>query len=197
MNEGEVTNAKFNNVKAVRGWLSAEKLGGVKTVGDPALLMPILLPKDLSGAVDIGFIPHWSEYEDFSNGILSKMSKEIKSNSLLINFKTSDIEGTIEQICKCKFILSSSLHGIILAHAYGIPALWIRNTDCDTDGFKYYDYFSSVNIRRYDGFKNFENGLTDLNSVYKLFDDNRTISLPQPNIIADIQKQLIDAFPFG
>ena len=92
--------------------------------------MPILLPKDLSGAVDIGFIPHRSEYEDFSNGILSKMSKEIKSNSLLINFKTSDIEGTIEQICKCKFILSSSLHGIILAHAYGIPALWIRNTDC-------------------------------------------------------------------
>lgn len=63
-------------------------------------------------------------------------------------------------------------------------------------GFKYYDYFSSVNIRRYDGFKNFENGLTDLNSVYKLFNDNRTISLPQPSIIADIQKQLIDAFPF-
>jgi hypothetical protein len=40
--------------------------------------------------------------------------------------------------------VSSSLHGIIVAHAYGVPARWVRWRHDSGDGIKYLDYFQSV-----------------------------------------------------
>lgn len=158
--------------------------------------MPLLLSKNpIYESFEVGFIPHWSEYKTFSI-LYSSIPKEVQQRSLLINFMSSDIEAILQQICKCKFILSSSLHGIILAHAYGIPALWIRNTDCGTDGFKFHDYFSSVNIPQYDGFSNFHNFITSLSEIHNIFRQNHELSLPDPDVVCKIQKELLESFPF-
>ena len=47
-------------------------------------------------------------------------SEDIK----LINIErgVDEIESFVDEICECRRIVSSSLHGIIVAHAYGIPA---------------------------------------------------------------------------
>lgn len=56
-------------------------------------------------------------------------------NSLGIKFISieregnEEIESFIDEVCSCKAIFSSSLHGIVLAQAYGIPAQWIQVTD--------------------------------------------------------------------
>lgn len=48
---------------------------------------------------------------------------------------------------RCPEVYSSSLHGIILAEAYGVPAVMFRSYDKSVD-FKYLDYYASTG--RYD-----------------------------------------------
>jgi len=43
---------------------------------------------------------------------------------------------------KCRKIVSSSLHGIIIAETFGIPTAWLRCSDKIVGGeFKYHDYY--------------------------------------------------------
>ena len=55
-----------------------------------------------------------------------------------------EIENFINELCSCEKIFSSSLHGVIVAQAYGVPAQWItvKNTPIHQDqNFKFEDYF--------------------------------------------------------
>ena len=53
----------------------------------------------------------------------------------------------IEQITSCEFIISSSLHGLIVSDAYGVPNVWAEFSDnIWGNGFKYRDYYASINM---------------------------------------------------
>mmetsp|Transcript_4651 Transcript_4651/g.9689 ORF Transcript_4651/g.9689 Transcript_4651/m.9689 type:complete len:108 (-) Transcript_4651:153-476(-) len=52
----------------------------------------------------------------------------------------------VGNITQCRVVSSSSLHGLMLADAYGIPARWIRGTS-NILTFKYLDYGFSFGIR--------------------------------------------------
>lgn len=66
----------------------------------------------------VGIVPHFVDYAFFFDNYADKYN--------IIDVRTNDVEGVIDQINESEYILSSSLHGIIIAHAYGIPALWIK-----------------------------------------------------------------------
>ena len=57
-----------------------------------------------------------------------------------------DWRDLINELCSCKMIISSSLHGLILSDAYNIPNVWIKIEYSlgGKDYFKYNDYFLSV-----------------------------------------------------
>lgn len=65
---------------------------------------------------------------------------------LIINLKQfSSWNSFIDDICSCNTILSSSLHGIIIADAYEIPNAWISLDENHPDNnFKFKDYYLSV-----------------------------------------------------
>lgn len=111
--------------------------------GDPALILPDLYHPTLTGIKNLLLIPHVIHYQE----VLVKFP----SHNIL-NLATSNVEHVINEICSSKLNLSSSLHGLIVSHAYGVPALWVNfsNKDLDGDGVKFLDYFSSVDIHNYD-----------------------------------------------
>lgn len=127
-------------IKAVRGPLTRARVLGVgrecpAVYGDPGMLLPKFyspkpLPKKKSGIV-----PHYvDQYRAFD-----------RYRDFIDVFQP--IEAVIDEICSYERIYSSSLHGIIIAHAYGIPAAWIKLSDSlGGDGTKFRDYFSSIGM---------------------------------------------------
>jgi len=184
---------KGGKVYAVRGKLTDERLRkegfeGCSVYGDPALLLPIIYPIQKKHLYEIGIIPHYLDYSYFIN--------QYSSQYKIIDVITNDVEKTISEIISCKKVLSSSLHGIIVAQAYNIPALWIKKNDIDTDdGFKFKDYFSSVAIAPYEGFTNIEEILKNENSINDFFKKNRDIEKIQVDL-KEIQKSLLKVAPF-
>jgi hypothetical protein len=54
------------------------------------------------------------------------------------------IEKIIDKIKSCRCTISSSLHGFIVTHAYGIPGTWCKfSNNVIGDGFKFIDYLSA------------------------------------------------------
>lgn len=184
-------------IYAVRGLETKKKLikQGMKLnnipLGDPALLLPLWLQPKTQPQYDLGIIPHWVETDYMLNYIKSKNLNKVR----LIDLRTDDVQKVVNEINSCKYILSTSLHGIIVAHAYNIPALWIKHGYIDTDGFKFKDYFSSVGINYYEGFEDLDNILSSTESYQALFakhSDKSSIRIS----LQQIQLDLIKSAPF-
>ena len=62
------------------------------------------------------------------------------SSAHYINVNTSDYKHFINEICASELVLSSSLHGIILAEVYGVPAVFV-NENMDNELMKFYDWY--------------------------------------------------------
>lgn len=186
--------SKFNGgeILSVRGKLSANKLKRIGyleniPIGDPALLLPLVYNPCRKKQGGIKLVPHFMEYDE--------IFKEYGSRYDVIDIRTDDVESFIDQIIDSDYILSTSLHGIIIAHAYGIPALWIKKGYIASSGFKFYDYFSSVGIELYDGYDNIQEILSSKETVVKLFEEN----VPKSHInvsLCEIQSELLRVAPF-
>ncbi|MGD0898892.1 MAG: polysaccharide pyruvyl transferase family protein [Thermoguttaceae bacterium] len=109
--------------------------------GDPALLMPeVYQPRSPRGDT-LGVIPH---YVDRNSAFVARC----RAAGLTVIDVFSDIESFVDQVVSCSGILSSSLHGLICADAYGVPSRWIRISDAILgDGFKFRDYYASLGLQ--------------------------------------------------
>ena len=184
----------FNGGKiyALRGEFSnskLEKMGykGCKTFGDPALLLPLIIPFHKKSCKLLGIIPHFQDFETIKRNHGKYYD--------IISLETTNIIDKIKEITSYSYILSTSLHGIIVAHAYGIPAIWIQQNKIDGDGIKFKDYFSSIGIPLYSGFKEIDQILESEESIVSFFYDNNNISLPTKDLSL-IQRELIKVAPF-
>jgi pyruvyltransferase len=108
--------------------------------GDPALLLPRFYRPPNVVRRGVGLVPHFSDKPRVANRPLA--SDYIR----FIDIQLS-VESFVNQVSTCEFVASSSLHGIIVSHAYGIPAAWIKYRDLPSgDDSKFHDYFRSVGL---------------------------------------------------
>ena len=132
-------------IHAVRGHHSREKLGALgvdcpETVGDPALLMPLLYrPRPLARRYRLGVIAHAYE-RDMDCIAAGSLPEDVLDIDI-----TGGIFDVIDQVASCDEILSSSLHGLVCAEAYGVPSRWVALSDRPAgDGFKFHDFYSAL-----------------------------------------------------
>jgi pyruvyltransferase len=134
--------------RAVRGPLTRSRLLDVgidcpRVYGDPALLVPMYFWPEVEQTHEVGIVIRHSEH----------LWRDVAPEGgpvKVIDFGSEDIETVTRDILSCRNIISSSLHGLIIADAYGIPNAWL-GTDGRVGGsrpnggeFKYLDYFASV-----------------------------------------------------
>lgn len=171
-------NHRHLDIRAVRGPLTRDvflKLGHKcpEIYGDPGILMPLIYqPKDVEKTHDYMVIPQYTSENEVRKYIPGEM---------IISMNTNDYKSVIDKIVSCKKIYSSSLHGIILAEAYGVPAVFFRGIHPVID-FKYKDYYASTG--RYD--------VPMAGSLAEAF----SFEAPKLPDLTKLQRNLIDAFPY-
>lgn len=161
------------SVSAVRGPLTRYSLPGIGNIplGDPGLLARELFDHvPTVKSTRIGLIPHQGE----------KDSPKIQAlldhipGAETININGHDAKIIASNIKKCHFIISSSLHGIIVADSFGIPNIWLKLGDLhEASEYKFYDYFLSVDrpVKKYaaeDLLGNVREDIFDLASQYRI-----------------------------
>ena len=131
-------------IHAVRGPLTAAELNrqGIPcddVYGDPVLLLPRYYRPEARKRYRLGIIPHFS---DQVHPALQRFAE--RDDVKLIDIR-GPLWGTVNAVCECEHIVSTSLHGLILADAYGIPSAWGQLGDEVPGGrFKFLDYYLSI-----------------------------------------------------
>lgn len=125
--------AKPKTVLAARGVLTAARLGldlDSTVLGDPGLLVPLLWERQ-PPRHRLGIVPHYVDTRSFPDA------------DVVID-PTQPVDDVISQITSCSTIASSSLHGLIVADAFGIPAMRLPHPKVKGADMKWMDYVSAL-----------------------------------------------------
>ena len=138
--------------------------------GDPAVLMPLVYSGKKDKKYKYSVIRHHSIKHN-----------DIPNNCNEISIETQDYKYFIDEITASECVISSSLHGIILAESYGIPAVFLYD-NMSSELMKYYDWYYST-------------GRLNVKIADSLEDAMDMIPMELPNL-KKMQQNLIDSFPY-
>lgn len=163
--------------RAVRGPLTREivlKYGHKcpEIYGDPAILMPFVYQPKVNVIHDFLVIVQLQTEGEF---------RKEHPDLFMVSMNTNDYKSVIDAIVSSKKVITSSLHGIILAESYGVPAVFFRGLGKRID-FKYLDYYYST-------------GRKDVKIAESFEDALKMEPMPLPDL-KDLQEGLIKSFPY-
>ncbi|MCD7892371.1 MAG: polysaccharide pyruvyl transferase family protein [Erysipelotrichaceae bacterium] len=142
--------------------------------GDPAILMPeIYYPVDIKKTCKYGIVMHKNGSSHLKD--LDKLDGTYK----MIDIKTNNYEDFINDLMSVDYIISTSLHGIILAESYGIPAILVQP---EFSLFKYYDYYCST------GRANFP--------IIQSIEELQFVDFPEIPNFDDMRAKIKEVFPY-
>lgn len=124
---GDPVDVSHLDIRAVRGNLTARALGLDVPTGDPGSLVPWLWSKPKIQH-QIGVVRHYVD------------QREYPWADVVID-AGCPVDEVIELIGSCCQIASSSLHGLIVADAWGIPTIRLHHPDVAGNDFKWADWF--------------------------------------------------------
>lgn len=130
-NKETIIKDKNLRILSVRGPLTRNQFIGYQVpeiYGDPALLLPLIYQPKVHKTKKLGIIPHYIDWPLFKGQDYIDISLPWKQ--------------LVDEIISCEEVVSSTLHGIVIAEAYGVPAKWAVYSDKIAGGeYKYQDYF--------------------------------------------------------
>ena len=131
------------DVRMVRGpysreWLKEKRgIEAPEVYGDPALMLPALAGGRFKQNAREGF----SFVPNLNDVILGHFS-QIPTGVRLVSPMQS-WHRVVSAVVRSRFVVSSSLHGIVIAEAFGIPARYARISGAESL-FKYQDYYAGT-----------------------------------------------------
>lgn len=127
-----------SEILALRGPLTAKGLRGDFAIGDLGLLANELVRVETKKYA-LGIVPHWSDTTLGTNPTFARYSP-------IVIDPRGDPLDVIRTIGECEKIVASSLHGMILADAFGIPRRFEYAPRLSMEGgmFKFRDYSEGV-----------------------------------------------------
>lgn len=134
--------------RAVRGPLTRQLVlesGGTvpEVYGDPAMLLP-LIKAPAPKRHKLGLIRHYTHVEQ----PLTLSDEVVEIDLMRIGY--DDLDAFIDELTACEAIISSSLHGLIVAQAYGIPTrravFGASDAQIPGDGTKFTDHYTAFGI---------------------------------------------------
>jgi hypothetical protein len=177
-----VTNKNIE-ILALRGHFSLAKYPDLKDIplGDPALLTSRYIKPSKDKLNKVGIIPHYVDKEDPRMHVLKNDPR-----FMIIDVFDSPIK-VAKDISSCKYVISSSLHGVIVAHSYLVPAAWVElSNKVLGDGFKFKDYYSVFDVQ--------PNKVTIEDIINSPFDENHYFSPEKADLLficRELEKALI------
>ncbi|PAU95032.1 hypothetical protein CK240_16780 [Paracoccus salipaludis] len=124
---------------AVRGKNTRDALGLHKDLplGDPGILSNLLVEPS-SKKYAWGIVPHFTHRR-------SAVIKEIsEANGCRLIDATDPVVDVLQAISSCSAIVSSSLHGLIVADSYSVPCYWLDLKSHKSHDYKFSDYCSGL-----------------------------------------------------
>jgi pyruvyltransferase len=141
LKNGEAVNDARLLCAAVRGPITRDRLGlrADAPLGDPGLLADLLVDGASPKVAALGIVPH---YVDLDKPIVDDFRKARGHRVISPLLPVTDF---IRAVGQCDAIVSSSLHGLIVADALSIPNRRIRLSQRVIGGsYKFNDYFRSI-----------------------------------------------------
>ena len=137
------------SVRGPRTWLKLYQMGITtpKIFGDPIILFPLIYNREVDMINQIGFIPH---YADANSSAFTQMYRRLESKYTSKNINIlcgNSYKEFIDEVNRSEYIISSSLHGVIVGLVYGKKTIFVNYSDkVIGSNFKFYDFFESVGI---------------------------------------------------
>jgi pyruvyltransferase len=146
MHEGSTLRLPRARILALRGSFTRERIVSARprVLGDPGLLAPRLAAVRVKPEFPLGIVPH---YVDKESPYLQAVTQLGADQLLMIDVERPPA-AVIADIARCETILSSSLHGIVVADALGISNRWLYSDRVLGRGFKFRDYYSALDATR-------------------------------------------------
>lgn len=136
------------DVRATRGpitrrFLAQRGISAPEVYGDPGLLVAHLTGDRFAptGEFEVGFVPNMHDLPFLAQ---TKVIEQHPGMRLINPLRAWN--EVIADITRHKMILASSLHGVVIAEAFGIPACFVRLTEHEPLQ-KYEDYFEGTGRR--------------------------------------------------
>lgn len=139
----ENVRGKNLDIRLVRGRLTRDYLQqrGIpcpELYGDPGLIVSRLFPEyfKIKKNKDVVIVPNLFD--------LNQLRTQNKLGLPIIMPTVYRWRTFFKEICSAKLVIASSLHGIIIAESYGIPAVYLKLNKNEGIDFKFHDYYSGT-----------------------------------------------------
>lgn len=162
---GTISAGEFE-ISALRGTLTKERIAHVDlevALGDPGLLAHVLLKAAPRKAFSLGVVPHYLDAE------LSAVAQLRNWPGVTIIDVTNPAPEVVREIAQCHYVLSSSLHGLVVADSVGTPNAYVA-------------FSNNIRIGGPDKFRDY----------YSVFaDPNRQIGFPLAEVMAQDTRSIV------